>query len=74
MGGGSGSNVEGGEQVVLDEYNADLTLKFNDPYSLSPQSKKGFGFMWHGVRATHGVGPGNKAVFEVGLRFIASLN
>ena len=31
MGGGSGPNVEGGEQVVLDEYNADLTLKFNDP-------------------------------------------
>ena len=65
MGGGSGSNLEGDDKVVLDEYNADLTLKLEDEYSLSPESKKGFGFMWHGVRATHGVGPGHRVVFEV---------
>ena len=65
MGLGSGSAIEADDKVTLDEYNADLTLKFEDPYTISPMSKKGFGFMWHGVRATHGVGPGNKAVFEV---------
>ena len=65
MGGGTGANLGDEEKVVLDEYNADLTLKFADQYSISPLSNKGFGFMWHGVRATHGVGPGNKAVFEV---------
>ena len=65
MGGGSGAHLEGEEKVILDEYNADLTLKFNDEYSVSPLSSKGFGFMWHGVRSTHGLGPGNRAVYEV---------
>ena len=69
MGLGSGSNLEDGDKVILDEYNADLTLKFEDNYTISPMSKKGFGFMWHGVRATHGVGPGTRAVFEVSSHY-----
>lgn len=58
---------ESSTDVLLDRFNADLSLKVNENnLSASPFTEGGFAMMWTGVRATYGV-KGGKVAYEVKL-------
>lgn len=58
---------ESSTDVLLDRFNADLSLKINENnLSASPFTEGGFAMMWTGVRANYGV-KGGKVAYEVKL-------
>lgn len=58
---------ESSTDVLLDRFNADLSLKINENnLSASPFTEGGFAMMWTGVRANYGI-KGGKVAYEVKL-------